>query len=178
MTKTFKIEIENGKPTCPELVGYRLPSFSRSQEDDVEALAEREYREYPSDPKGSNYQNNRDVNCHRKRKAFIKGYHKACERFEFTRQDLIDFAQSLKDYTHESHVILGHDERDAFEFVDVFLSGRNRLPVAIEVEMEYTCCKRYLNCKGCDATEDMIQPIKPATNPDGTVKVLKWIFNE
>jgi hypothetical protein len=28
--------------------------------------------------------------------------------------------QGLKDYTHESHTILGHDEREASEFVDIF----------------------------------------------------------
>lgn len=36
---------------------------------------------------------------------------------ELEKQHMIDLVQSLKDYTHESHNILGHDEREAYEFV-------------------------------------------------------------
>jgi len=39
----------------------------------------------------------------------------------YTKQDMIDLVQSLKDYTHESHTILGHDEREASEFVETFI---------------------------------------------------------
>jgi hypothetical protein len=39
---------------------------------------------------------------------------------EMENQRLIDLVQSLKDYTHESHAILGHDEREASEFVEIF----------------------------------------------------------
>lgn len=63
------------------------------------------------------------------------------------------------------------------EYADQYIASLRtpRIPIAIEVEMEYTCCKRYINCIGCDATEDMIQPIKPVTNPDGTVKGV-WVY--
>jgi hypothetical protein len=40
---------------------------------------------------------------------------------EMEKQRMIDLVQSLKDYTHESHTILGHDEREASEFVETFI---------------------------------------------------------
>lgn len=43
---------------------------------------------------------------------------------EYTKQDLIDLVQSLKDYTHESRNILGNDEREAEEFVNIFLNKK------------------------------------------------------
>ena len=52
------------------------------------------------------------------------GYNKAKETL-YTKQDLIDLVQQLKDYTKESHTILGHDDRDAIEFVDIFLDYSN-----------------------------------------------------
>ena len=39
---------------------------------------------------------------------------------EMEKERMIQLVQGLKDYTHESHTILGHDERDASEFVDIF----------------------------------------------------------
>ena len=39
---------------------------------------------------------------------------------EMEKDRMIQLVQGLKDYTHESHTILGHDERDASEFVDIF----------------------------------------------------------
>lgn len=42
----------------------------------------------------------------------------------YTKQDLIDLVQSLKDYTHESGKVLGHDDREAFEFVDIYLKNK------------------------------------------------------
>jgi hypothetical protein len=52
--------------------------------------------------------------------AYINGFNKAKENL-YTKQHLIDLVQSLKDYTHESHTILGHDEREASEFVETFI---------------------------------------------------------
>jgi hypothetical protein len=39
---------------------------------------------------------------------------------EMHYQEQIDLVQHLKDYTYESHNILGFDEREASEFVDIF----------------------------------------------------------
>ena len=94
--------------------------------------------------------------------GFIDGYTKAREKFEFSESDVILAIQMAKD--------------TEYYLSDILQSIRTpRNPIAIEVEMEYTCCKRYMNCIGCDATEDMIQPIIPATNPDGTVKG-RWVY--
>ena len=56
--------------------------------------------------------------------GFIDGYNKAKE-FLYTKQDLIDLVQGLKDYTKESHTILGHDDRESIEFVDIFINYSN-----------------------------------------------------
>jgi len=42
------------------------------------------------------------------------------EAKEMEKERMIQLVQGLKDYTHESHTILGHDEREASEFVDIF----------------------------------------------------------
>jgi len=55
---------------------------------------------------------------------------------EMQRKQLIALVQSLMDYTTESHSILGYDERDASEFVDIFLKGGaepNKLYFVIEL---------------------------------------------
>ena len=54
----------------------------------------------------------------------------------YTENDLIDLVQSLKDYTHESHSILGHDERDAKEFVDIFLKDRTFIELPSDEEIK------------------------------------------
>jgi hypothetical protein len=59
--------------------------------------------------------------------GWLQGYKEAQAQYEaketfYTKQDLIDLVQSLKDYTHESHTILGHDEREASEFVEIYLN--------------------------------------------------------
>ena len=158
MTKQFKI---NPDLTCPELAGYRLPSFSRSQEDDVEALAENEYREYPSDPKGSNYQNNRDINCHRKRKAFIKGYTKAREKYEFTEADMKYIFECGRNYQNNGEV--------TFKVSIAHL----RNPIAIEVEMVQGFEDEHGDFSVSMNNLDGVQigrATRPALNPDGTVK--------
>jgi hypothetical protein len=58
--------------------------------------------------------------------GWLQGYKEAQGQYEvkealYTKQDLVDLVQNLKDYTYESHTILGHDEREANEFVDIFI---------------------------------------------------------
>ena len=38
---------------------------------------------------------------------------------------LCDLVEQLKDYTHQSKSILGHDEREPIEFVEIFLKERD-----------------------------------------------------
>jgi hypothetical protein len=40
------------------------------------------------------------------------------------REILIKYTEDLMQYTHESHSILGNDERELAEFVDIFLKSR------------------------------------------------------
>lgn len=56
-----------------------------------------------------------------------KGFHNAEsskamqeQALQMEREQMIDLVESLKDYTHESHVILGLDERESSEFVDIY----------------------------------------------------------
>lgn len=49
--------------------------------EEIEKLSEQEYREFPNEQKDAIGHFNRDVNYHRKRKAFVKGYSKAIEDF-------------------------------------------------------------------------------------------------
>lgn len=43
--------------------------------EEIEQLAEKKYREYPNNPiDKEDWYYNKDNNCHRKRKAFVKGY--------------------------------------------------------------------------------------------------------
>jgi len=66
------------------------------------------------------------------RMAFVNGFKKALSLNRsmpthesiFKYEDLVDLVQSIKDYTHESKNIIGHDERDAKEFVNIFLQNR------------------------------------------------------
>lgn len=51
-------------------------------------------------------------------KQHAESYHK-----EKMHEALIEFCKELKDYTSESHAILGHDEREASEFVDIYLNS-------------------------------------------------------
>ncbi len=48
------------------------------------------------------------------------------EEESYTKQDLIDLVESLKDYTSEAHSIIGHDERESEEFVNIFLEMRRK----------------------------------------------------
>ena len=45
---------------------------------------------------------------------------------EIEKQRMIQLVQQLKDYTRESGNVLGYDEREASEFVDIFLNKTYR----------------------------------------------------
>jgi len=156
MTKTFPLLPDL---TCPELAGYKLPSFPRSQEDDVKAMAKEEFNNIDNPIRSG-------IDNHSYKTGFTEGYRKAREKFEFSREDMIDLVEGLKVYTSETQSILGDDTWEASDFVDMFIDNRTpRHPIAIEVEM-------WASIPGKDDKEI------PKLNPDGTVKVVKWIFND
>ena len=53
----------------------------------------------------------------------------------YRESDLIDLVQSLKDYTRESGTVLGYDEREPEEFVDIFLKDRTAIELPTNEEM-------------------------------------------
>jgi hypothetical protein len=162
MTKQFKI---NPDLTCPELAGYKLPSFSRSQEDDVE-IPEGFANSYQSYEFGEGYKS---------------GYTKAREKFEFSEEQLkqaffTGFEMALDTFSSKSKSVVFHN------YLKSLRTPRN--PIAIEVEMSYyykdsvqfddtdtiwiQCYKsRFDELKKSTMIETKEVPI---LNPDGTVK--------
>lgn len=53
------------------------------------------------------------------RLAYTRGYFQA-QRELFNEDDMINLIQLLKDYTRESHSILGFDERNAKELLEIY----------------------------------------------------------
>jgi hypothetical protein len=108
MKKTFKIEIANGKLTCPELDGYELPEI------EIEPIGQ-PLTDYVN-------QKRTQEECI----GFIDGYNKAREKFEFTERDL----RKAYDTNHYS-------KEDKDNQWDNFIASLRtaRTPIAIEVEM-------------------------------------------
>lgn len=86
-------------------------------EDDVEKLAEDMYREFPTNPKDKpDWKYNRDENCFRKRKAFVKGYTKAKEKYKYTEEDMriaiqqafLSGVERLEDFGKVESMIIGN----------------------------------------------------------------------
>lgn len=86
----------------------------------------------------------------------------------YTENDLIDLVQSLKDYTHESRSILGHDERDAKEFVHIFLKDRSPIELPSDEEIEQIASDYRSTSEFCD-----IQNFE-----DGAVFSIKWMCDK
>jgi hypothetical protein len=61
--------------------------------EEIEQLAENIYREFPNNPiDKEDWHYNKDNNCHRKRKAFIKGYTQCQEQMadkKYTEEDML-----------------------------------------------------------------------------------------
>jgi len=125
-----------------------LPPYSRHQEDGVDELAQEWY------DKGeltSAY-------------SFKAGYNKAREKYKYTEEDMrkaIDMATTSK-----------HDSTLIFFNAEEIIQSLHQYPTEFECEMEYDCCKRYVNCIGCDATEDMIN-LRPKTIT--TAQGVQWV---
>jgi hypothetical protein len=58
---------------------------------------------------------------------FLNAYKEFVEEAkEIEKQMLCDLVEQLKDYTHQSKSILGHDEREPIEFVEIFLTEKRK----------------------------------------------------
>jgi hypothetical protein len=103
----------------------------------------------------------------------IKGYNKAKEKYKYTEEDLRKmFSRAWE--LRERYKNLDYDKREEF-FFQKELKSLSKYPIGFECEMEYDCCGRYQNCKGCDATFDMINVrLKTTSNPQGQTT---WMGN-
>jgi len=102
--------LELDLPLLPEIV----------VEDDVENLAELKYPEYPNNPRDKpDWHYNRDINCFRKRKAFINGYKAATKKF--SEEDLRNIIKWLnKNYSKVEDELARPFEDNQSEFSDTF----------------------------------------------------------
>jgi hypothetical protein len=86
------VEVMDNKiiAASPELNLEGVPTY-------VEWLAEQEYREYPNNPKDKpEWYYNRDINCFKKRKVFVKGY-RAAEKELYTEDDVRKAIEMARD---------------------------------------------------------------------------------
>jgi hypothetical protein len=131
------------------------------QEDDVNKLAENEYREYPNNPKDKpDWHYNKDVNCHKKRKAFIKGYNKSRETYNYTKEDLIKAIEMARKYPSD---VAGFELNEIIQFI-----SEKNYPVSFECEMipkKEGTIMQIPPCKHC---------IKPKTTTNLQEKIV-WI---
>ena len=90
--------------------------------EEIERLAEKVYREFPSEQKDVIGHFNRDINCHRKRKAFVKGYtqcQKDMAEKKYTEEDLKK-AFKFYAYAHISQQPHSYEklEQDYLQFIN------------------------------------------------------------
>jgi hypothetical protein len=162
MTKQFKI---NPDLTCPELAGYKLPSFPRSQEDDVEKHYSEELDkrwEVAKNYKGQVAGRHPDAFTREEMKGMIRGYMEAREKFEFSEEHIIE--------AFKKGYLFGADGGGHY-LSQLLQSLRTpRTPVAIEVEFK----KPIWGESACG--EILLLGKEIVLNPDGTVKVVRWVY--
>lgn len=137
---------------------YLLPSL----EDEVEKLGIKDLESY--------YGSNLELTKLGKMwtDGFDIGYNQAKERYRFTEEDI------LKAYDCGRNALLGVSKQSLINFL-----SQPKYPIGLECEMEYDCCGRYQNFKGCDATADIINVrLKTTSNSQGlTILVGKYIYS-
>jgi hypothetical protein len=103
----------------------------------------------------------------------IKGY--KSNPAKYTEED-------LRKITQASFIVMSNPETVIADFDRWFekrLQSLQKYPKYVVMESEYDCCKRYVNCKGCDATPEMInyRPklfINSEDKQQGVIKELIW----
>jgi hypothetical protein len=103
------------------------------------------------------------------RTFFNIGYNKAKEKYKFTEEDAKYLFECGRNFQINADI--------TFTVAREHLS-QPKTPTHFEFEIEYDCCGRYENCKGCDATAEMINlRHKTATNSQGQQVVCgKYIY--
>jgi len=119
-------------------------------EDEVEKLAKQEYREFPHNSKEHpDWNYNRDIHCFKKRKAFVKGYNKAKEKYKYTKEDMINAIL----FGMQKGLNVGKlDETDS-DWVNNYVKSlqQPKMPVVFNVETEKEIC----TCS-CHSNPDMV----------------------
>jgi hypothetical protein len=130
-----------------------LPPYSRHQEDGLENMVD----EITSHWHGSSEE---------MIKGWFKfGYEKARDKYKYTEDDVKEFLETFTDHAPLSYM-KSELEKGLHKRIGT------QYPTEFECEMEYDCCKRYVNCIGCDATEDMIN-LRPKTII--TAQGVQWV---
>ena len=68
--------------------------------------------------------------------------YKATQQKSYSEENLCNLVQQLKDYTKEGQVILGNDEREAKEFVNIFISSLKQEYIELKMEISYLDWKK------------------------------------
>ena len=100
----------------------------------------------------------------------IEGYIKAKEKYKYTEEDLRKAflkGVSVTGEGYNAEYAQGNSPDIECEFgedADKFIQSLSqpKMPIGFECETDYDCCYRYMNCKGCDATAEMIN-LRPKT---------------
>jgi hypothetical protein len=135
-----------------------LPPMGNDEEDDIEVLA--------------NKMTNHLTFPEERREGIVCGYNKAYEKYKFTEEDILD-AWELG--AKEGAPLTRKKKEDLFDFLH-----QPKLPIVFECITDFDCCRKYVNCWGCDAPPDIIN-LRPKTiiNSEGRTEwVGKWIFEQ
>lgn len=107
--------------------------------------------------------------------GFFKGWEKHAELNEgkeYTYQNMVDLVNQLMDYTKEGRTILGHDEREPSEFVDIFIEGLPKEDEVNEWEVIVDTQTTFVN-----SSKDSSLTINPNNLPliidNGYIKILR-----
>lgn len=122
------------------------------QEDDVNKLVE-----LNGHPESSQFYDYKE--------GFIDGFLEAKEKYKWTDEDVIKIVEKSRETGLTAEYLL-------------LSLSQLKYPISFMFETEYDCCNRYMNCKGCDATAEMIN-LRPKTtsNSQGqTILVGKYIY--
>lgn len=116
-----------------------VPCVLLSDEEDVEALAAEAYIEFPSNSKDHpEYTYGRDVNVHRKRKAFIKGYKAAKAKGGYSEEQVRKaIAEAVVRGIESKHDSVGVHAANGLTWIDEIIASLKPVVQSICIEMEW-----------------------------------------
>ena len=132
-----------------------LPEFGK--EDDVKKISLEMGKEFYI---GGNYDFENGVR---------KGYNKAKETYKYTEADI-----QKAFIAGEERIINKPNSSELDDFTNFIQSLQQpKRPKYFKCETTHDCCGRYMNCKGCDATADMLNiRMKTTNNSQGQTELV------